>query len=91
MLLGVLDRGIQVCGALGYSGDLPLEEWYRVNRFGPIGDGPDEVHKVQVARAELKRFEPVEGWPSEHIPSRHAAGKERFDELLAAARGPGAS
>ncbi len=42
----VLDRTIQVCGALGYSGDLPVEGWYRGTRFGTIGDGPDEVHKT---------------------------------------------
>ena len=86
MLLGVLDRGIQVCGALGYSGDLPLEQWYRVHRFGPIGDGPDEVHKVVVARDTLKGIEAVDGWPSEHIPSLRPAGRTKFAALLAAAR-----
>jgi alkylation response protein AidB-like acyl-CoA dehydrogenase len=86
MLLGVLDRGIQVCGALGYSGDLPLEQWYRVHRFGPIGDGPDEVHKVVVARDTLKGVEPVEGWPSDHIPSLVPAGRAKLAELMAAAR-----
>jgi len=86
MLLGVLDRAIQVCGALGYSGDLPLEEWYRTNRFGPIGDGPDEILKVQVARAELKKATAVEGWPSEHIPSRRDQGMRRFEALVAEAR-----
>jgi alkylation response protein AidB-like acyl-CoA dehydrogenase len=86
MLLGVLDRGIQVCGALGYSGDLPLELWYRIHRFGPIGDGPDEVHKVVVARDTLKGVEPVDGWPRDHIPSLLPAANAKFAELLAAAR-----
>jgi alkylation response protein AidB-like acyl-CoA dehydrogenase len=86
MLLAVLDRAIQVCGALGYSGDLPLEDWYRTNRFGPIGDGPDEVHKVVVARDALKNFVAVEGWPTEHIPSRVAQGEQVFARVLAAAR-----
>ncbi|MEZ4281926.1 MAG: acyl-CoA dehydrogenase family protein, partial [Myxococcota bacterium] len=85
MLLAVLDRAIQVCGALGYSGDLPLEDWYRTNRFGPIGDGPDEVHKVVVARDALKNFVAVEGWPTEHVPSRIARGEQVFARLLAAA------
>ncbi len=40
VVLAVLDRTIQVCGALGYSSDLPVEAWYRSTRFGPIGDGP---------------------------------------------------
>jgi alkylation response protein AidB-like acyl-CoA dehydrogenase len=87
VLLSVLDRAIQVCGALGYSCDLPLESWYRTNRFGPIGDGPDEIHKVVVARAALKGFEPVEGWPSEHIPSRSASARALFQKLLAEATG----
>ncbi|MEZ4356259.1 MAG: acyl-CoA dehydrogenase family protein [Myxococcota bacterium] len=86
MLLGVLDRGIQVCGAMGYSGDLPLEMWYRVHRFGPIGDGPDEVHKVVVARDTLKGVEPVEGWPSDHVPSLRPAGEQTFARLVAEAR-----
>ncbi|MBK7952115.1 MAG: acyl-CoA dehydrogenase family protein [Deltaproteobacteria bacterium] len=85
MLLAVLDRAIQVCGALGYSGDLPLEDWYRTNRFGPIGDGPDEIHKVVVARDALKNFVAVEGWPTEHVPSRIARGEQVFARLLAAA------
>jgi alkylation response protein AidB-like acyl-CoA dehydrogenase len=87
MLLGVLDRAIQVCGALGYSGDLPLEQWYRVHRFGPIGDGPDEVHKVVVARDALKGIEPVDGWPRAHLPSLVPAARRKFAELLAAAQG----
>ena len=80
-LLAVLDRAIQVCGALGYSSDLPLEDWYRTNRFGPIGDGPDEVHKSVLARTLLKGVKPVEGWPTEHIPSRRPAAEAKWAEL----------
>jgi acyl-CoA dehydrogenase len=86
VVLNVLDRTIQVCGALGYSGDLPVEAWYRGTRFGTIGDGPDEVHKTVVARTLLKGYKPVDGWPTEHIPSRVPAAHEKFAELLAAAR-----
>jgi alkylation response protein AidB-like acyl-CoA dehydrogenase len=86
MVLNVLDRGIQICGALGYSGDLPLEAWYRSTRFGPIGDGPDEIHKVVVARDTLKAFEPVAGWPTDHIPSRKPAAEADFARLLEQAR-----
>lgn len=86
-VLDVLDRTIQVCGALGYSSELPVEGWYRQTRFGPIGDGPDELHKSVLARTLLKRYAPVEGWPTEHIPSRRPAAEAKRDELLAAARG----
>jgi alkylation response protein AidB-like acyl-CoA dehydrogenase len=85
VVLAVLDRTIQVCGALGYSSDLPVEAWYRSTRFGPIGDGPDELHKSVLARTLLKNYSPVEGWPTEHIPSRRAAAGEKWTELRSAA------
>jgi alkylation response protein AidB-like acyl-CoA dehydrogenase len=85
VVLKVLDRTIQVCGALGYSTDLPVEGWYRMTRFGPIGDGPDELHRSVLARTVLKRYKPVEGWPTEHIPSRRPAAEAKWAELRAAA------
>src|SRR4029077_20737358 len=91
MVLTVLDRTIQVCGALGYSGDLPVEGWYRGTRFGTIGDGPDEVHKSVVARTVLKDYRPVDGWPTEHIPSRRPAALEKWSERRAAAGLPPAA
>ena len=56
VLLEVLDRAIQVHGALGYSKDTPLEGWYREARAARIYDGPDEVHRMVVARQILKEF-----------------------------------
>jgi acyl-CoA dehydrogenase len=56
VLLEVLDRAIQVHGALGYSKDSPLEGWYREARAARIYDGPDEVHRMVVARQILKQF-----------------------------------
>ena len=87
VVLAVLDRTIQVCGALGYSSDLPVESWYRSTRFGPIGDGPDELHKSVLARTLLKGYTPVEGWPTEHIPSRRPAAEAKWAELRARSRG----
>jgi alkylation response protein AidB-like acyl-CoA dehydrogenase len=88
VVLAVLDRTIQVCGALGYSSDLPVEEWYRTTRFGPIGDGPDELHKSVLARTLLKDHTPVEGWPTEHLPSRRPAAEAKWRELQVAAGVP---
>lgn len=85
-VLAVLDRTIQVCGSLGYSSELPVESWYRHTRSGSIVDGPDELHKSVVARTLLKRYDAVEGFPSEHIPSRMPAARAKRDELLAIAR-----
>lgn len=52
----VVDRAIQVHGALGYSKDTPLEMFYRDARAARIYDGPDEVHRVVVAQRILKQF-----------------------------------
>lgn len=53
----IIDRSIQIHGAKGISDDTPLAELY-VNIRGllRIGDGPDEVHKLTIAKQELKRF-----------------------------------
>lgn len=52
----VIDRAIQVHGALGYSKDTPLEMFYRDARAARIYDGPDEVHRALVAQRILKQF-----------------------------------
>jgi acyl-CoA dehydrogenase len=49
----VIDRAIQICGALGFSGDLPLEHFYREARAFRIYDGPSEVHRMVIARKVL--------------------------------------
>ncbi len=56
VLQRVLDRAIQVHGALGLTDDLPLSHWFRHERGARIYDGPDEVHKTVVAREELKAY-----------------------------------
>ena len=56
VLHDVLDRAIQVHGALGFSQDSPLEGWYREARAARIYDGPDEVHRMVVARRMLRDF-----------------------------------
>jgi alkylation response protein AidB-like acyl-CoA dehydrogenase len=56
ILHDVLDRAIQVHGALGFSQDSPLENWYREARAARIYDGPDEVHRMVVARQILRQF-----------------------------------
>jgi alkylation response protein AidB-like acyl-CoA dehydrogenase len=56
VLHDVLDRAIQVHGAMGFSQDSPLESWYREARAARIYDGPDEVHRMVVARQILRHF-----------------------------------
>jgi len=81
VLYDVIDRAIQIYGALGYSTDLPLEAMYRHARAARLYDGADEVHRVTVARQILKSYEPHE-MPSEHIPTRRDAAKKKFAALL---------
>jgi len=52
----VLDRAIQCLGALGVSDDTPIAAFWRNARSLRIADGPDEVHKMVIARRELRRF-----------------------------------
>lgn len=54
MLHNVIDRAIQVHGALGVTADTPLEQMYREARYARIYDGPDEVHRMVVARRLVK-------------------------------------
>jgi len=65
ILIDVIDRAIQVHGALGVSGDTPLEAMYRQARASRIYDGPDEVHRMVVARRVLRAFTDGEGWEFE--------------------------
>lgn len=51
----IIDRAVQICGALGVSGDTPLEDFYREVRAFRIYDGPSEVHRMVIARNVLKR------------------------------------
>lgn len=82
ILLDVIDRAIQLHGALGYSTDMPLEAMYRSARALRIADGADEVHKQSVARLLLDDVDAVDGHPSEHIPTRKAYAKTHFQHLI---------
>jgi acyl-CoA dehydrogenase len=84
VLYNVIDRAIQAYGSMGFSTDLPLEHMYRAARAARIYDGPDEVHKVTVARQVLKRYAPADV-PTEHVPTRRRAAQEKFTDLLAEA------
>ena len=58
----VVDRAIQVWGAAGVSGDLPLAGMYQGARTLRLADGPDEVHRILIAKNVLKRYASGEGW-----------------------------
>lgn len=57
MALKVLDRAIQVFGAAGVSDDFTLAYHWANARTLRIADGPDEVHRRQIARLEMKNYQ----------------------------------
>jgi acyl-CoA dehydrogenase len=56
--LRIIDRAIQVHGAGGVCDDFPLARMYAAIRTLRLADGPDEVHKMTIARRELRRHDP---------------------------------
>lgn len=58
----VVDRAIQVWGAAGVSGDLPLSAMYQGARTLRLADGPDEVHRILIAKNVMTRYHAGESW-----------------------------
>jgi acyl-CoA dehydrogenase len=56
----IVDRAIQVHGALGYSTDTPLADMLKQARWSRLADGADEVHQVQIARGAIS------AWKDDH-------------------------
>ncbi|MGA5688416.1 acyl-CoA dehydrogenase [Cytobacillus pseudoceanisediminis] len=57
MALKVIDRAIQAFGAAGVSEDVPLAALWANARTLRLADGPDEVHRSQIAKLELKKYQ----------------------------------
>jgi acyl-CoA dehydrogenase len=58
VLTYVADRAMQLFGAAGFTEDFPIAALYSMGRWLQVADGPDEVHRRTVARAELHRLGP---------------------------------
>jgi acyl-CoA dehydrogenase len=58
MTLKVVDRAIQVHGAAGVTQFYPLAHMYAHTRTLRLADGPDEVHKMTIARREILKHQP---------------------------------
>ena len=50
------DRAIQSHGGMGVSDDTPLAEFFTLNRFLRIADGPDEVHMSQLGKQKIREY-----------------------------------
>jgi acyl-CoA dehydrogenase len=67
--LRVIDRAIQVHGGAGVSNDVPLAFMYAHVRSLRLADGPDEVHKMTIARRELRARQPTGAAPATGAPA----------------------
>ncbi|MEH7438497.1 acyl-CoA dehydrogenase [Neobacillus drentensis] len=57
MALRVIDRAIQALGAAGVSNDFTLAAQWANARTLRLADGPDEVHRAQLAKLELRKYQ----------------------------------
>ena len=83
VLHNVVQRSLQVHGALGVTDEMPLASMWQGAMTMGLVDGPTEVHRLTVARTLLKNGRKAEGmWPTEWIPGRQEAARAKFAELL---------
>jgi acyl-CoA dehydrogenase len=79
----VVQRAIQVHGALGISNELPLAGMWITAPALALADGPTEVHLATVAKELAKAARPAEGlWPTEHLPTRREQAEAWLDSKL---------
>src|SRR6202000_1201466 len=76
-------RAMQIHGALGTTNEMPFFKSINGAAVMGLADGPTEVHKVTVAKQVLRDYKPVDGlWPSEHLPTRLAAARQKYAAYL---------
>jgi acyl-CoA dehydrogenase len=52
----IIDRAIQVHGALGYSTDTPLAHMFQHARWARFADGADEIHQMRIAQRTIQTY-----------------------------------
>ena len=70
----VVDRAIQVYGAMGLSPDTPLADMWTGGRALRFADGPDQVHLRSIARFELQHGEHQRGATAAYLTPPHNLG-----------------
>jgi acyl-CoA dehydrogenase len=83
LITNVVQRSMQVHGALGVSNEMPLARMWLAGPILGLADGPTEVHKVTVARQVLRDYRPSDDlWPTEHRPKKLAAAQQKLAAYL---------
>ncbi len=76
-------RAMQVHGALGVTNEMPFFTMIHGAAVMGLADGPTEVHKSTVARQVLRDHTATDDmWPSEWIPKKQAAAREKYAEFI---------
>lgn len=76
----IVQRAIQMHGALGVSDEMPLGHMWLYAVMMGVMDGPTEVHKATVAKALLKNYQPAQGlFPSMHLIARTNAARAKYE------------
>ncbi|MSO88047.1 MAG: acyl-CoA dehydrogenase [Acidimicrobiia bacterium] len=83
LITNVVQRSMQVHGALGVSNEMPLARMWLAGPILGLADGPTEVHKVTVARQVLRDYRASDDlWPTEHRPKKLAAAQQKLAAYL---------
>ena len=85
VLRDVSFRAVHIYGSLGMTDLTPLMAQWAGAPQQSIMDGPDEVHKVSVARRVLRNYKPHEGyWPSNYLPHLREAAEAKYASIVEA-------
>jgi len=83
VLHDVVQRAVHLHGSLGVSNEMPLARMWMTVPVMAIVDGPTEVHRFTVAKRVLRDFKATQGlFPSQHLPARREAARQKFADLL---------
>ena len=83
VLHDIVQRAVHLHGSLGVSNEMPLARMWMAVPVMAIVDGPTEVHRFTLARRLLRDFKATEGlFPSQHLPARREAARQKFADLL---------
>ncbi|GAA4663406.1 acyl-CoA dehydrogenase family protein [Gordonia humi] len=81
----IVERAVHLHGSLGVTLETPLAGWWASVPQLALADGPTEVHQGTVAKELLKAYTGTDDpFPTEHIPERLAAARDKHSVVLAA-------